>query len=84
MAEAKKKQPEAAARPLILEIAEAKEETVAAINGIIKRHNLPAYFMENIVGDIYRQIAAGAQQELATLKAAEQAKTAQQGQNKEE
>ncbi|MCD8371802.1 MAG: hypothetical protein LUD27_00680 [Clostridia bacterium] len=66
MAEFVKK--EKASKPLILEINEAKEETVAAVNDIIRRHRLPVYFMEGIIADIYRQVAAGAQRELSAAK----------------
>ncbi len=66
MAEAKKKTE--AARPLILEIDEAKNEITTAINDAIRKHKLPAYFMEPVVANIYNQIAAAAQQELSKVK----------------
>lgn len=51
-------------KPLVLEIHEAERETVAAVNEIMKKHNLPCSFYEPIVAGIYRQLAEGKRNEI--------------------
>jgi hypothetical protein len=55
-------------RPFILEVEEAKGEMAQCINSIMQRHQLPFYFTEMILADIYNQVRAGAQRELATAQ----------------
>ena len=56
-------------KPLILELNEAKNEAASAINDIMRRHNLPCYFFEPIMRDLYNQILQHSQTELANSKA---------------
>lgn len=56
-------------KPLILEIAEAEHETVAAVNEIMRKHNLPCSFFEPIVAGIYRQLVEGKKNEINTAAA---------------
>lgn len=51
-------------KPLALELEEAEKETVAAVNGIMLKHNLPCYFYEIIFDKIHRQLKDGAKGEL--------------------
>ncbi len=55
------------AKPLILEIEEAKHETSVAINDILQRHGLPCYLYEGIIEDIHKQISAAARNEIASV-----------------
>lgn len=54
-------------KPLILEIEEAKQETLSMVNEIMKRHGLPCYIYQNIIEDIHRQVTAGARNEIGTV-----------------
>lgn len=56
-------------RPLILEIEEAKNELIQCVNKIMQEHQLPCYFIEPVLKDIYIQIQNGAKNELETAKA---------------
>ena len=56
-------------RPIILEIEEAKNKLMQRVNAIMQAHNLPCYFMEPIIKDIYTQVKIGAQDELESAKA---------------
>lgn len=56
-------------RPIILEIEEAKNEIVQCINGVIQTHQLPCYFLEPILKEVYGQIKAAAQSELEATRA---------------
>lgn len=51
-------------RPLILNINDAESDLVKAVNDIIRRYNLPCYFMELILDKIHNQIKEGAKLEL--------------------
>lgn len=56
-------------KPLILEIEEAKLEIIQTINNAIQVRKLPCYLLLPTIESIYRDIQAGAQQELAMAKA---------------
>lgn len=56
-------------KPLILEIEEAKLEIIQTINNAIQVRKLPCYLLLLTIESIYRDIQAGAQQELAMAKA---------------
>ena len=53
-------------KPLILEIDEAEKEAVAAVNEIMRKHNLPCSFLEPIIAGIHRQLMEGKRNELIT------------------
>ena len=55
-------------RPLILEIEETKAEIIDCVNNAMKSRNLPCYFVEPIIADIYAQVREGAKNELETAK----------------
>ena len=52
-------------KPLIVEIDEAEKEAIAAVNDIMKRHNLPCTFFEPIIAEIHRQLIEGKKSEIA-------------------
>lgn len=56
-------------RPIILEMDEAKQELVQCVNDILTRHRLSCYLIEPMFGELYSQIRASAQNELAQAKA---------------
>ena len=56
-------------KPVILSIEEAKQELVQCVNNIVANHRLPLYFLEPVFADLYGQIKAGAQNELAQARA---------------
>lgn len=56
-------------KPLILDIAEAEEETIDAVNSIIQKHNLPYTLFEPIITGIYRQVLDGKKNEIANASA---------------
>lgn len=68
-------------RPFILEIDEAKNEIIQVINKAIQVRRLPCYLLSPIIENIYREIQAGAKNELEMAKqqigAAEAAPTIQ-------
>lgn len=53
-------------KPLVLEIDEAEKEAVAAVNEIMRKHNLPCSFFEPIIAGIHRQLVEGKRNELIT------------------
>ena len=55
-------------KPFILEMTEAENELVTVINDIIRRHNIPCYFMELLVDKIHSQLKAGAKDEIARAR----------------
>ena len=65
-------------KSIILEIDEAKQELIQCINEIMRRHGLNCYLMEPAFAELYAEVKAGAQRELA--QAREAAKTASQNQ----
>jgi hypothetical protein len=56
-------------KPIILEIEEAKEELIKCINDILSKHGLNCYLIEPTFSDLYAQVKASAQNELAQAKA---------------
>lgn len=52
-------------KPLILELEEAKQELRRCMNDILQKHGLNCYLIEPAVADLYAQVRAGAQNELA-------------------
>ncbi|HHX80655.1 MAG TPA: hypothetical protein GX692_06305 [Acholeplasmataceae bacterium] len=55
-------------KPVSLVMEEAKQNYVEAINEITKKHNLPMYFVEIIIGAIYNEINNLKQIELKQTK----------------
>lgn len=70
-------------KPLVLEIDEAEKETVAAVNDIMAKHNLPCAFFEPIIAGIHRQLVDGKKNEVANATAQYEAQVAA-AQTKEE
>ena len=66
-------------KPLVLEMDEAKQELVQCVNGILQSHGLSCYLIEPMFAELYAQIKASAQNELAQARAqiAEQQKIEQ-------
>lgn len=56
-------------KPLALEIAEAEEETIQAVNSIMRRHKLPYTLYEPIIAGVYRQLIDGKKNEIADASA---------------
>lgn len=56
-------------RPIILEMDEAKQELVQCVNDILARHRLSCYLIEPMFAELYEQIKASAQNELAQARA---------------
>ena len=56
-------------KPLILELDEAKQELVQCVNSILQNHNLSCYLIEPMFAELYSQIKATAQSELAQARA---------------
>jgi DNA-binding transcriptional regulator GbsR (MarR family) len=65
-------------KPLILELDEAKKELVQSVNEIMQRHGLNCYLLEPAFADLYAQIKATAQNELAQARQMEMAKATTQ------
>ena len=59
-------------RPFILEMDDAKNELIQCVNSIMQQHRLSCYLLEPMFADLYSQIKATAQQELAQARAQEQ------------
>lgn len=55
-------------KPLILEIEEAKQELMRSVNDIMQKHGLNCYLLESTFADLYAQVKAGAQNELAQAR----------------
>lgn len=64
-------------KPIILEMDEAKRELIQCVNDILQRHGLNCYLMEPTFAEMYAELKATAQRELAQARAQEAAK--QQG-----
>lgn len=62
-------------KSLILELDEAKQELVQSVNDIMAKHGINCYLLEPTFAELYAEMKAGAQRELAQAKA-EAAKTA--------
>ena len=58
-------------KPIILEMDEAKQELVQCVNEIMQRHGLNCYLMEPMFANLYAEVKAEAQRELAQAKANE-------------
>lgn len=56
-------------KPIILEMDEAKQELVQCVNDILVRHRLSCYLIEPMFAELYSQIKASAQNELAQARA---------------
>ena len=50
--------------PLIVRMDEAKKSIVDFINDIMQQHQLPCYFLEPMISEIYAGIKEGAKNEL--------------------
>ena len=58
-------------KPIILEIEEAKQELVQCVNDIMRRHGLNCYLLEPTFANLYAEMKAEAQRELAQARAQE-------------
>lgn len=56
-------------KPIILAIEEAKSDLETAVNEILKKHQIPFYFLEPIFADLYKQVAQGKARELEAARA---------------
>lgn len=56
-------------KPIILEMDEAKQELVQCVNDILARHRLSCYLIEPMFAELYSQVKASAQNELAQARA---------------
>ena len=61
-------------KSIILEIDEAKQELVRCVNDILQRHGLNCYLIEPAFAELYAEIKATAQRELAQARAQEVAR----------
>lgn len=55
-------------KPFIVEMEEAKLEIIQVVNNAIQVRKLPCYLLLPIIENIYREIQAGAQNELAMAR----------------
>ena len=55
-------------KSLILELDEAKQELVQSVNDIMAKHGLNCYLLEPAFAELYAEMKAGAQRELAQAK----------------
>lgn len=64
-------------KPIIIRMEEAKQELAQCVNDILQKHRLNCYLIEPTFADLYAQVRATAQNELAQARAQmEAAKTA--------
>lgn len=61
-------------KSIILEIDEAKRELVQCVNDILQKHGLNCYLIEPMFAELYAEIKATAQRELAQARAQEAVK----------
>lgn len=61
-------------KPIILELDEAKQELIQCVNDIMRKHGLNCYLMEPTFADLYAEVKATAQRELAQARANEAAR----------
>jgi hypothetical protein len=61
-------------KQIILELDEAKQELVQCVNDILSRHGLSCYLIEPMFAEMYSQIRASSQNELAQARAEQMAK----------
>lgn len=60
-------------KSIILSMEEAKQELIQCVNDIMHRHGLNCYLMEPAFADLYAEVKAGAQRELAQAREAARA-----------
>ena len=58
-------------KELILRMAEAEQELVNAVNGVMQKHSLPCFLVEYMVEKIHRQLIDGKNSELVAAQARE-------------
>ena len=56
-------------KPLILELDEAKQELIQCVNDVLRKHGLNCYLIEPMFAELYAQVKASAQNELAHARA---------------
>lgn len=56
-------------KPLILRMDEAKRELIQCVNDILQKHGLNCYLMEPTFAEMYAEMKAEAQRELAQARA---------------
>lgn len=56
-------------KSIILEMDEAKRELVQCVNDILQKHNLNCYLIEPMFAELYAEVKASAQRELAQARA---------------
>lgn len=56
-------------KSIILEMDEAKQELVQCVNDILVKHRLSCYLIEPMFAELYAQVKASAQNELAQARA---------------
>jgi hypothetical protein len=56
-------------KPLILRMDEAKRELIQCVNDILQKHGLNCYLMEPTFAEMYAEVKATAQNELAQARA---------------
>ena len=56
-------------KPLILRMDEAKRELIQCVNDILQKHGLNCYLMEPTFAEMYAEVKATAQRELAQARA---------------
>jgi hypothetical protein len=61
-------------KSIILELDEAKRELIQSVNDIMNKHGLNCYLLEPTFANLYAEIKAAAQNELAQARAQEAAK----------
>lgn len=60
-------------KELVITLAEAEQELVEAVNGILQKHGLPCYLFEPILDKVHRQVAEAKANELLAARARAQA-----------
>lgn len=55
-------------KELVIRMAEAEDETVAALNAIMQKYGLPCFLLEPIVDKVHRQLIDGKSSELAAAR----------------
>ena len=60
-------------KSIILEMDEAKQELIQCVNEIMNRHGLNCYLMEPMFAELYAEVKATAQRELAQAREAARA-----------
>lgn len=61
-------------KSIILEMDEAKQELIQCVNDVLRKHGLNCYLIEPMFAELYAQVKATAQNELARAKAEMQAR----------